>query len=97
MLASGVVMLSHRLVSRRIGPTHWERRDGGQKLARVTMPFVEDRDPAYSSGAVMIEGEIWRARCPREWADGVRVGDRVVVERVDGLMMLVREVSNAGT
>ena len=26
--------------------THWERRDGGQKLARVTMPFVEDRDPA---------------------------------------------------
>ena len=45
----------------------------------------------------MIEGEIWRARCPREWADGVRVGDRVVVERVDGLMMLVREVSNAGT
>jgi membrane-bound serine protease (ClpP class) len=42
-------------------------------------------------GQVRVEGELWRAVC----AEGARPGDRVVVERVDGLTLIVTPVHSA--
>jgi membrane-bound serine protease (ClpP class) len=42
-------------------------------------------------GDVLVEGELWRARC--SWADGepaLREGEHVVVEQVHGLTLAVR-------
>jgi membrane-bound serine protease (ClpP class) len=42
-------------------------------------------------GQVRVEGELWRAIC----AEGAKAGDRVVVERVDGLTLVVSPVHSA--
>jgi membrane-bound serine protease (ClpP class) len=42
-------------------------------------------------GQVRVEGELWRAVC----TEGARPGDRVVVEHVDGLTLIVTPVHSA--
>jgi membrane-bound ClpP family serine protease len=46
-----------------------------------------------TEGRVFVEGCLWRARrsWPEETPDGLREGDRVVVERVTGLTLAVRK------
>jgi membrane protein implicated in regulation of membrane protease activity len=42
--------------------------------------------PCRPEGQVRIQGEIWKARC----AEGADPGERVTVERVEGLTLVVR-------
>lgn len=42
--------------------------------------------PCWPEGQVRIQGEIWAARCH----DGADPGERVTVERVEGLTLFVR-------
>ena len=50
------------------------------------------REPLAPLGQVLVDGALWRARetWPEAGAPVVAGGDRVVVERVDGLTLLVR-------
>jgi membrane-bound serine protease (ClpP class) len=47
--------------------------------------------PCEPEGQVRLAGELWGAVC----AEGARPGDRVVVERVDGLTLVVSRVHSA--
>jgi membrane-bound serine protease (ClpP class) len=47
--------------------------------------------PCDPEGHVRVEGELWKAVC----ADGARPGDTVVVERVEGLTLVVSSVHSA--
>jgi len=42
---------------------------------------------------IRVQGEIWKSRSP----DKLKVGDRVVVDSVDGLSLLVRKCVNTPT
>ena len=55
----------------------------------------EVRSPLDPVGQILIEGALWKARVPDGDAP-VGVGNRVRVESVDGLMLVVRPVSAAG-
>jgi membrane-bound serine protease (ClpP class) len=41
-------------------------------------------------GQVFVDGALWRARPSWDDADGLREGDQIVVERVQGLTLSVR-------
>lgn len=47
--------------------------------------------PCEPEGDVRVEGELWRAVC----AEGAMPGDRVVIERVDGLKLIVTPLHSA--
>ena len=52
----------------------------------------EVREPLDPSGQVFVGGALWRAR-PADEASEIGVGNRVRVESVDGLTLVVRPVS----
>jgi membrane-bound ClpP family serine protease len=52
---------------------------------------AEVREPLDPVGAVWIEGTLWKARVD-DGAAAVRPGNRVLVEKVDGLTLVVRPV-----
>lgn len=59
-----------------------------RSIARVTRPFyyLPEQDPL---GKVEYQGAIWDARCSREEAKAIAVGDRVEVRAVEGLTLRV--------
>ncbi len=59
-----------------------------RSVARVTRPFscLPEQEPV---GKVECHGAIWDARCSREEAKAIAVGDRVEVRAVDGLTLRV--------
>lgn len=66
------------------------RRPSGGSTGLIGRVGVVRRAPA-PVGAVLVEGELWRAR--DSWADGepaLREGEHVVVEQVHGLTLAVR-------
>jgi membrane protein implicated in regulation of membrane protease activity len=65
----------------------WNRR----RRARVGVETLEGDtavvlSPCRPDGQVRVQGEIWAARCE----EGADPGERVVVERVNGLKLTVR-------
>jgi membrane-bound serine protease (ClpP class) len=61
-------------------------RTGYEELAGATAEVRSDLDP---EGQVFVQGAIWHARL-RDREGRVTVGDRVRVESVDGLTLVVR-------
>lgn len=61
-------------------------RTGYEELAGATAEVRSDLDP---EGQVFVQGAIWHARL-RDNEGRVPVGDRVTVESVDGLTLVVR-------
>jgi membrane-bound serine protease (ClpP class) len=83
LLLGGLVVLASRkvLAAYRDEPV----RTGYEELVGAT---AEVRSPLDPVGQVFAQGTIWRARL-RNGATAVPVGDRVRIESVDGLTLLV--------
>jgi membrane-bound serine protease (ClpP class) len=47
-----------------------------------------------ADGTVLVDGALWNARPSLPESDGFRAGDRVVVERVNGLTLCVRRAED---
>jgi membrane-bound serine protease (ClpP class) len=89
LIALGVLAaVSFYFVTRKVIAAHSERAasDGTGEL--VGAP-AEARSSIEPEGRVWIEGALWAARLA-DGSDPVRVGDRVRVEAVDGLTLIVR-------
>ena len=67
-------------------------RGGSELVGRE----AEVREPLDPVGQVFVEGTLWRARVA-DGAAAVRPGTRVLVEKVDGLTLLVRPVAETET
>jgi membrane-bound serine protease (ClpP class) len=61
---------------------------GAEGLVGAVGVAVTACDP---EGQIRIEGELWNASC----AEGARSGDRVVVQRLEGLTLIVAPVHSA--
>jgi membrane-bound serine protease (ClpP class) len=57
---------------------------------------AEVREPLDPSGQVWIEGALWRARVA-DGAPAIGLGDRVLIEAVDGLTLVVKPVAAGDT
>lgn len=75
-------------IARKVIAAHREGpvRTGAEQL---TGAVAEARTPLDPEGQVWIEGSLWRARLAGDGAP-LRPGDRVRVEEVDGLTLVVR-------
>jgi membrane-bound serine protease (ClpP class) len=82
VLGGGFAFIVQRAVEARRAPVH----TGHEELVGAT---AEVRIPPAPEGQVFTHGALWRARAI-DGADGLRAGDRVRVESVDGLTLLVR-------
>jgi membrane-bound serine protease (ClpP class) len=87
LLGGSFVFLVGKAVEARHGPVH----TGAEEL--VGMPAIV-RAPLDPAGHVFVQGALWRAVSPDDPPPGV--GDRVVVERVDGLTLTVRKSGRSG-
>lgn len=88
--------ISFYLVTRKVLAAHREQpvRAGREELIGASAEVRTSLDP---EGQVWIEGALWRARLSGNGAPR-RPGDRVTVEAVEGLTLVVRpETSPAGT
>jgi membrane-bound serine protease (ClpP class) len=75
------------IVARKVVAAHEEPvRSGSEELIGS---LAEARTSLAPEGQVWIEGALWRARLATG-ADGVQIGDRVRVEAVEGLTLVVR-------
>ena len=76
------------LVGRKVLEAHRDEpvRTGSEELVGA---FAEARTGLDPEGQVWIEGALWRARLI-DGADQLRAGDRVRVEAVEGLTLVVR-------
>jgi len=96
LITLGVLSLVTSLVvGRKVLAAHRDEpiRTGWEELVGKD---AEVRDPLDPVGQIWIEGALWRARV----ADGepdVRIGNRVRVERVDGLTLIVRPAAGTET
>lgn len=68
-----------------------EPASGGSELVGSS---AEVRTPLDPEGRVWIEGALWRARLDGDGS--ARAGDRVTVEAVDGLTLIVRPQASPG-
>ena len=88
-LAAAVVAAAYAgLVLRKgLAATHGKIRSGPERLVgRVG----EVRAAPAPVGQVFLDGALWRARLSALEDGGLRRGDQIVVERVDGLTLTVR-------
>ncbi|HEX5929829.1 MAG TPA: NfeD family protein [Solirubrobacterales bacterium] len=78
-------------VARKVYEAHRDQpvRTGTEELVGATAEARTTIDP---SGKVWLEGTLWGARLA-EGAGPVRLGDRVTVEAIDGLTLVVRPQS----
>lgn len=89
LIALGILsLITFFVVARKVLAAHRDEpiRTGSEELVGA---FAEARSALDPEGQVWIEGALWGARL----ADGggpVRVGDRVTVEAVEGLTLVVR-------
>jgi membrane-bound serine protease (ClpP class) len=89
--------VSFYFVTRKVLDAHRERpvRAGHEELIGAPAEVRTSLDP---EGQVWIEGALWRARLTGDGAPPLRPGDRVTVEAIEGLTLLVRPTpSPAGT
>jgi membrane-bound serine protease (ClpP class) len=87
--------ISFYLITRKVLEAHREQpvRAGYEELIGAPAEVRTSLDP---EGQVWIEGALWRARLSADGAP-LRPGDRVTVEAIEGLTLLVRpETSPAG-
>lgn len=87
--------VSFYLISRKVLEAHREQpvRAGHEELIGAAAEVRTSLDP---EGQVWIEGALWRARLVGDGAP-LRPGDRVTVEAIEGLTLVVRpETSPAG-
>jgi membrane-bound serine protease (ClpP class) len=76
------------VVARKVYAAHRDQpvRTGSEELTGAT---AEARSTIDSEGKVWLEGTLWAARLANG-SDPARLGDRVTVEAVDGLTLVVR-------
>ena len=89
LITLGVVSAATFLVvTRKVLAAHRDEpvRTGSEELVGA---LAEARTPLAPEGQVWIEGALWRARLT-DGASGVQIGDRVTVEAVEGLTLVVR-------
>jgi membrane protein implicated in regulation of membrane protease activity len=84
-VVSGTALLAAARAIERSKP----RRVRSGREALVGAPGVAREAFAHGEGRVLVEGAVWAARV-RDPADGVDAGERIVVERLDGLTLTVR-------
>jgi membrane-bound serine protease (ClpP class) len=95
LITLGVLSLvTFFVVARKVLEAH---RDGPVRTGpeELVGALAEARSPLDPEGQVWLEGALWRARL----ADGdrpVQVGDRVTVDAVEGLTLVVRPVAPPG-
>jgi membrane-bound serine protease (ClpP class) len=85
-----VVLIALMVVAGRKALALRRRRPKGGSTGLIGCVGVVRRAPS-PVGAVLVEGELWRAR--NSWGDGepvLREGEHVVVEQVHGLTLAVR-------
>lgn len=82
LIVTPKILRAHRDESVRTG---WEELIGRE---------AEVREPLDPVGQVWIEGALWKARVD-DGAAAIRPGNRVLVEKVDGLTLVVRPVEQA--
>jgi membrane-bound serine protease (ClpP class) len=95
LIALGVLSLvAFYFITRKVVEAHEEpARTGAEELAGALAEVRSTLDP---TGQVWIEGALWRARLA-DGAGPIGVGDRVRVDAVEGLTLLVHpEASPAG-
>ncbi len=56
------------------------------QVATVRKAFSAEHGVHYATGLVTMRGELWAARCGNDLAPTLHVGDRVRVDRLDGLV-----------
>jgi membrane-bound serine protease (ClpP class) len=84
--------ISFYLISRKVLAAHREQpvRAGHEELIGAPAEVRTSLDP---EGQVWIEGALWRARLSGDGAP-LRPGDRVTVEAIEGLTLMVRPASS---
>lgn len=87
-LATFFIVTPKILRSQRDQPTR-----GGSELVGREADVREPLDPV---GQVFVEGTLWKARVA-DGAAAIRPGTRVLVEKVDGLTLLVKPVAETQT
>jgi membrane-bound serine protease (ClpP class) len=95
LITLGVLsLLSFYFITRKVVDAHRDSpvRTGSEELAGAS---AEVRSPLDPEGQVWVEGALWKARLVGE-SDPLRPGDRVTVEAVDGLTLLVRAEPPSG-
>jgi membrane-bound serine protease (ClpP class) len=87
--------ISAWLISRKVMAAHRDEpiRSGSEEMIGSTAEVRTALDP---EGQVFIAGALWRARLA-SGADGARTGDRVVVEALDGLTLVVKPLVPTAT
>lgn len=83
------------VITRKVLAAHREQpvRAGHEELIGASAEVRASLDP---EGQVWIEGALWRARLAGDGGP-LRPGDRVTVEAIEGLTLLVRPESSAAT
>ena len=92
LIALGILSLvTFFVVARKVLAAHRDEpiRTGSEELVGA---LAEARSALDPEGQVWIEGALWRARLAGD-VGPVRVGDRVTVEAVEGLTLVVRPVA----
>lgn len=85
----GLRPLARRFIDPHIVPTNADRLLGGE--AQVTETIDNDR----AAGAVYIDGKTWTARSADDTV--IPAGTQVRIERMEGVKLLVRELSQTGS
>lgn len=65
-------------------------RTGADRLIEEVGTVEEEIDPSTGDGIVLVNGERWRAESAEEVK--IDVGNRVVVENIEGTSLVVREI-----
>ena len=65
----------------------------GQEAIRKREGRVDDWDPVKGEGYVIVDGERWRARSK----EAMKIGDRIKVHDMDGIVLIVRRAQGEGT
>jgi membrane-bound serine protease (ClpP class) len=88
--------LSSWLISRKVLAAHRDEpvRTGREEMVGSTAEVRASLDP---DGQVFIGGALWRARLADGVSGAARPGDRVVVEAIDGLTLVVKPAATAAT
>jgi membrane-bound serine protease (ClpP class) len=88
--------ISFWMIGRKVIAAHRDEpvRTGSEELVGSTAEVRTTLDP---EGQVWISGALWRARLADGAGGAARPGDRVVIEAVDGLTLIVRPSAPAGT
>ncbi len=87
--------VSFYFITRKVLAAHRERpvRTGHEELIGASAKARTSLDP---EGQVWLEGALWRARLAEE-GESLRPGDRVMVEAVEGLTLVVRPTPRTET